>query len=213
MRILVAEDDAALASFVKKGLESEYYAVDVSTDGEEARAMAGELDFDLVVLDLNLPQLDGVAILRFLRTRKPSMPILVLDRAHSGGGPCFVPGPGRGRLSGEAVLFHRTVGSDPGPDAAQPHEQKLRLLPAGWLEHEDWMYGAEETKAGPVGSSWCGFARCKGFTPQEHMRLCFQRSAELALSARIDGPGVTRWEVYLADVCRSQIENCEFASG
>jgi DNA-binding response OmpR family regulator len=40
--------------------------------------MAGALDFDLVVLDLNLPRLDGVAILRFLRTRKPSMPILVL---------------------------------------------------------------------------------------------------------------------------------------
>ena len=78
MRILVAEDDVALASFVKKGLESEHYAVDVSTDGEQARAMAGELDFDLVVLDLNLPRLDGVAILRFLRTRKPSMPILVL---------------------------------------------------------------------------------------------------------------------------------------
>jgi two-component system, OmpR family, copper resistance phosphate regulon response regulator CusR len=81
MRILVAEDDTALASFVKKGLESEHYAVDVSTDGEQARAMAGELDFDLVVLDLNLPRLDGVAILRFLRflrTRKPGMPILVL---------------------------------------------------------------------------------------------------------------------------------------
>jgi len=60
MRILVAEDDSALASFVKKGLESEHYAVDVSADGEQARAMAGELDFDLVVLDLNLPRLDGV---------------------------------------------------------------------------------------------------------------------------------------------------------
>src|SRR5216683_8216724 len=78
MRILVAEDDAALASFIKKGLEAEHYAVDVSSDGEQARAMAGELDFDLVVLDLNPPRLDGVAILRFLRTRKPSMPILVL---------------------------------------------------------------------------------------------------------------------------------------
>lgn len=78
MRILVAEDDAALSSFIKKGLESEHYAVDVATDGEQARAMAGELDFDLVVLDLNLPRLDGVAILRFLRTRKPSMPILIL---------------------------------------------------------------------------------------------------------------------------------------
>src|SRR5437763_12454938 len=78
MRILVAEDDAALCSFVRKGLEAEHYAVDVSADGEQARAMAGELDFDLVVLDLNLPRLDGVSILRFLRTRKPSMPILVL---------------------------------------------------------------------------------------------------------------------------------------
>jgi two-component system, OmpR family, copper resistance phosphate regulon response regulator CusR len=59
MRILVTEDDATLASFLKKGLESEHYAVDVSTGGEQARAMAGELDFDLVVLDLNLPRLDG----------------------------------------------------------------------------------------------------------------------------------------------------------
>src|SRR6266699_1109289 len=79
MRILVAEDDPALGSFVRKGLEAEHYAVDVSADGEQARAMAGELDFDLVVLDLNLPRLDGVSILRFLRTRKPSMPILEVN--------------------------------------------------------------------------------------------------------------------------------------
>jgi two-component system copper resistance phosphate regulon response regulator CusR len=78
MRILIAEDDAALASFVCKGLESEHYAVDVSADGEQARSMAAELDYDLVILDLNLPRLDGVAILRYLRTRKTSMPILVL---------------------------------------------------------------------------------------------------------------------------------------
>lgn len=78
MRILIAEDDSALASFVKKGLDAEHYAVDVSNDGEQARAMAGEFDYDLVVLDLNLPRLDGVSILRYLRTRKPSMPILIL---------------------------------------------------------------------------------------------------------------------------------------
>src|SRR6266481_5960692 len=78
MRVLIAEDDPALGSFVRKGLEAEHYAVDVSADGEQARAMAGELDFDLVVLDLNLPRLDGVTFLRFLRARKPSMPILVL---------------------------------------------------------------------------------------------------------------------------------------
>ncbi len=88
MRILVAEDDTALASFVKKGLESEHYAVDVSTDGEQARAMAGELDFDLVVLDLNLPRMDGVAILRFLRTRNRTVgahPGLDAAQSHAGG--------------------------------------------------------------------------------------------------------------------------------
>jgi two-component system, OmpR family, copper resistance phosphate regulon response regulator CusR len=78
MRILIAEDDGALASFVKKGLEAEHYAVDVSADGEQARALASEFDFDLVVLDLNLPRLDGVSILRQVRARKPSMPILIL---------------------------------------------------------------------------------------------------------------------------------------
>ena len=78
MRILIAEDDAALASFVCKGLESEHYAVDISAEGEQARAMATEFDYDLVILDLNLPRLDGVSILRQVRTKKPSMPILIL---------------------------------------------------------------------------------------------------------------------------------------
>ena len=78
MRILIAEDDAPLASFVKKGLEAEHYAVDISADGEQARATADEFDYDLVVLDLNLPRLDGISILRNVRTHKPSMPVLVL---------------------------------------------------------------------------------------------------------------------------------------
>jgi DNA-binding response OmpR family regulator len=78
MRILMAEDDSALGSFVRKGLEAEHYAVDLSGDGEQARAMASELDYDLVMLDLNLPRLDGISILRSGRVRKPSMPILIL---------------------------------------------------------------------------------------------------------------------------------------
>lgn len=78
MRLLIAEDDPALASFVKKGLESEHYAVDISSDGEQARALAEEFSYDVVVLDLNLPRLDGIAILRVLRTKKPSVPILIL---------------------------------------------------------------------------------------------------------------------------------------
>ena len=78
MRILLVEDDTALAGFVRKGLEAESYAVDVSADGEQARALASELDHDLIVLDLNLPRLDGVSILRHVRSKKPSLPILIL---------------------------------------------------------------------------------------------------------------------------------------
>jgi len=78
MRVLIAEDDPALATFVQKGLEAEHYAVDVTHDGEQAKAMATELDYDLFMLDLNLPRMDGISILRHLRPRKPSMPILVL---------------------------------------------------------------------------------------------------------------------------------------
>jgi two-component system copper resistance phosphate regulon response regulator CusR len=78
MRILIAEDDTALAGFVRKGLEAEHYAVDVSADGEQARALAAEFDYDLVVLDLNLPRLDGIAILKDVRSRKAQLPILIL---------------------------------------------------------------------------------------------------------------------------------------
>ena len=80
MRILIAEDDEALAKFVRQGLESEHYVVDVCKDGELARSAALESDYDLVVLDLNLPKLDGVTILRHLRMKKPSVPVLVLTQ-------------------------------------------------------------------------------------------------------------------------------------
>ncbi|MGA8503480.1 MAG: chemotaxis-specific protein-glutamate methyltransferase CheB [Candidatus Sulfotelmatobacter sp.] len=80
MRILIAEDDAALAGFVRQGLVGEHYAVDVVEDGEQARAMGTEFDYDLVILDLNLPKLDGVSVLRHLRLKRPSLPVLVLTQ-------------------------------------------------------------------------------------------------------------------------------------
>ena len=78
MRILVVEDDAPLASFVRKGLDEEEYAVDVASDGEQGRAMALEFDYDLLLLDLNLPRLDGLSVLKCVREKKRSLPILVL---------------------------------------------------------------------------------------------------------------------------------------
>jgi len=80
MRVLIAEDDEALARFVRQGLEGEHYAVDVVADGEQARVAAADNDYDVVILDLNLPKLDGVNVLRQVRLKKPSLPVLVLTQ-------------------------------------------------------------------------------------------------------------------------------------
>jgi two-component system, OmpR family, copper resistance phosphate regulon response regulator CusR len=80
MRILIAEDDEALAKFLRQGLEGEHYAVDVVLDGEQARIAAVDCDYDVIVLDLNLPKLDGVNVLRHLRLKKPSLPVLILTQ-------------------------------------------------------------------------------------------------------------------------------------
>jgi DNA-binding response OmpR family regulator len=78
VRILVAEDDRPVASFLKKGLEAEHYAVDIVPDGQEALYMAEEYDYDLVLLDLVLPKMDGLQVLKQLRNRKKNLPVLVL---------------------------------------------------------------------------------------------------------------------------------------
>ena len=78
MRILVVEDDAPLANFLSKGLEAEHYAVDVAPDGEEAKWLAWECEYDLMLLDLNLPKLDGLGLLHNLRPKRPSLPVLVM---------------------------------------------------------------------------------------------------------------------------------------
>ncbi len=78
MRILLAHEDTPIAGFVKNGLESESYAVDVAKERKEARYMAEEFDYDLLILDLNLPRTDGLRVLRDLRTKKASLPILIL---------------------------------------------------------------------------------------------------------------------------------------
>ncbi len=80
MRILMAEDDEALGKFVRQGLEGEHHSVEVIPDGEKAREAALASDYDVVILDLNLPKLDGVSVLRHLRLRKPSLPVLVLTQ-------------------------------------------------------------------------------------------------------------------------------------
>jgi DNA-binding response OmpR family regulator len=108
------EDDAPLASFVRKGLEAEHYAVDVAPDGEQALNMALASDYDLLILDLNLPKLDGISVLTSVRTKKPSLPVLV--------------------LTGRSRVEDRVQSLDTGADdfirkPFTPHQMKHQVLP------------------------------------------------------------------------------------
>jgi len=78
MRILVVEDDKKVAGFIKKGLEEETYAIDVAYDGENGLHLGLEGQYDLIVLDIMLPKIDGLEILSQLRDQGRDIPILLL---------------------------------------------------------------------------------------------------------------------------------------
>ncbi|QPK62589.1 response regulator [Methylomonas sp. LL1] len=78
MRLLLVEDDAILGDGLKVGLSLEGYAVDWLTDGAQADEALKLNHYDLIVLDLNLPRMDGMNVLKNLRKRKDSTPVLVL---------------------------------------------------------------------------------------------------------------------------------------
>ena len=79
MRVLVIEDDAKIASFVVNGLRQSGFAVDHCADGEQGRSMAETVAYDVVILDLMLPRLDGLSLLRQLRHHGHSVPVLILS--------------------------------------------------------------------------------------------------------------------------------------
>ena len=79
MRVLVVEDEKKTASFVRKALQGEGFAVDVCHDGEAALAAAAATPFDALVLDIMLPGRDGLSVLRQLRERKNTTPVLLLS--------------------------------------------------------------------------------------------------------------------------------------
>jgi len=96
MRILIAEDDPHLGSALKKGLEDSHYAVDLVTNGDEALSVGLAVPYDLLILDILLPHVDGFEVCKRLRDQKRAMPILFLSA-----------------LSG---LDHRVTGLDIGGD-------------------------------------------------------------------------------------------------
>jgi len=83
MRILLAEDDDRIASFVVKGLKEESYAVDHAQDGCEAYSMALIHDYDLVISDLMMPMVDGLTLIKKLRKASIQIPVLILTAKDS----------------------------------------------------------------------------------------------------------------------------------
>ncbi len=78
MRILVIEDDHKIANAIKKGLEQESFAVDISYDGRDGLGNALTFQYDLIILDRMLPEIDGIKICSALRKKKIETPILIL---------------------------------------------------------------------------------------------------------------------------------------
>jgi len=78
MRILVVEDEKKVASFIKRGLEEENFTVDMAYDGEEGLYMAETNPYDLILMDLMLPKMDGLAVIKEMRNKGSKTPVLCL---------------------------------------------------------------------------------------------------------------------------------------
>jgi DNA-binding response OmpR family regulator len=79
VRVLVVEDQKKTAAFIRKALQAEGFAVDVTHNGNDALAAATTIDFDCIALDIMLPGNDGLSVLRQLRERKNTTPVLLLS--------------------------------------------------------------------------------------------------------------------------------------
>jgi DNA-binding response OmpR family regulator len=103
-RILIAEDESRIAAFVEKGLRANGFATTICPDGGTALALATSSDYDLLILDIGLPTLDGFTVLRRLREAKSQLPVIILTARDSvsdtvagleGGADDYMPKPFR----------------------------------------------------------------------------------------------------------------------
>jgi len=79
MRVLVVEDDKKIATFVVKGLKQSGFAADHAADGEEGLFMAARVNYDVAIVDLMLPKLDGLNLIQKLRAKGSRIPVLILS--------------------------------------------------------------------------------------------------------------------------------------
>ncbi|SDF76065.1 DNA-binding response regulator, OmpR family, contains REC and winged-helix (wHTH) domain [Blastococcus aurantiacus] len=103
-RVLIAEDEPRIASFIEKGLRANGFSTSVAADGGAARTQAASGEFDLLVLDIGLPVMDGFEVLRRLRAERNPIPVIILTARDSvqdtvagleGGADDYMPKPFR----------------------------------------------------------------------------------------------------------------------
>src|ERR1700739_4202530 len=78
MRILMVEDERKVSNFVSRGLTAERFAVDIAADGQSGLELATTYAYDLIILDLMLPKMDGTQVLRKIRSQNSHVPVLIL---------------------------------------------------------------------------------------------------------------------------------------
>jgi DNA-binding response OmpR family regulator len=83
MRLLLVEDDLEIASFIMKGLKQAGFAVDHAADGEDGLHLASNMEYDVAIIDIMLPKLDGLSLIENLRRQKINTPVLILSAKRS----------------------------------------------------------------------------------------------------------------------------------
>jgi CheY-like chemotaxis protein len=117
MRLLIAENDPSLATFLNNGFGGEHYTVDVSSDGAGAQTMVQENEYDAAILDLNLPQAEGMEVLQKFRSEPPQLPILILTSRNRPEGARTSAGSWGGRFGVEALFVCGAFRAGPRPAA------------------------------------------------------------------------------------------------
>jgi two-component system, OmpR family, copper resistance phosphate regulon response regulator CusR len=78
MRLLLVEDEKKIANFIERGLKEQHYVVDVAYDGEKGGFLADVNEYDLIILDIMLPKVDGLSLCRDIRKKRSEVPVLML---------------------------------------------------------------------------------------------------------------------------------------
>ncbi len=121
MRILIVEDEPTLGPQLKATLEGAGYAVDLATDGEDGHFLGSTESYDAAILDLGLPEIDGLTVLDRWRKEKRNFPVLVLTARDSWSDKVAEPRRGCRRLSGKALPDR---GTDRPPARADPPRRR-----------------------------------------------------------------------------------------